>query len=178
MYIWADANGCKDTVTAPINIQLAPEVDLTTSFLSLNPTDDDYMTISAQTGGWSKCGSVNPTFNLELELTTASVANNSANVTYDLDFGDGNTISNILPGVVYNNTYGGQGAYNIVVTATDNITGCVRTYEKGFFYGTNPAVSLGTPGNTTGRCAPASYGFPVEFFTVDLNTGDNWGALH
>ena len=98
MYIWADANGCKDTVTAPINIQLAPEVDLTTSFLSLNPTDDDYMTISAQTGGWSKCGSVNPTFNLELELTTVSVANNSANVTYDLDFGDGNTISNILPG--------------------------------------------------------------------------------
>ena len=125
MYIWADANGCKDTVTAPINIQLAPEIDLTSPFLSLNPTDDDYMTISAQTGGWSKCGSVNPTFNLQLELTNASVANNSANVTYDLDFGDGNTISNILPGVVYNNTYGGQGAYDIVVTATDNITGCV-----------------------------------------------------
>ena len=172
MYIWADANGCKDTVTAPINIQLAPEVDLTSPFLSLNPTDDDYMTISAQTGGWSKCGSVDPTFNLQLELTNASVANNSANVSYDLDFGDGNSISNILPGVVYNNTYGGQGAYDIVVTATDNITGCVRTYEKEFFYGTNPAVSLGTPGNTTGRCAPASYGFPVEFFTVDLASGD------
>ena len=45
-------------------------------------------------------------------------------------------------------------------------------YEKEFFYGTNPAVSLGTPGNTTGRCAPASYGFPVEFFTIDLATGD------
>ena len=28
----------------------------------------------------------------------------------------------------------------------------------------NPAVSLGTPGNTTGRCAPASYGFPVVIF--------------
>jgi len=172
MYIWADANGCKDTVTAPIDIQLAPEVDLTSSFLSLNPTDDDYLTISAQTGGWSKCGSVDPTFNLQLELTNASVANNSANVTYDLDFGDGNTIPNILPGVVYNNTYGGQGAYDIIVTATDNITGCVRTYEKEFFYGTNPAVSLGTPGNTTGRCAPASYGFPVEFFSIDLATGD------
>ena len=51
----------------------------------------------------------------------------------DLDFGDGNNIPNILPGVVYNNTYGGQGAYDIVVTATDNITGCVRTYEKEFF---------------------------------------------
>ena len=44
--------------------------------------------------------------------------------------------------------------------------------RKEFFYGTNPAVSLGTPGNTTGRCAPASYGFPVEFFTIDLATGD------
>ena len=74
MYIWADANGCKDTVTAPIDIQLAPEVDLTSSFLSLNPTDDDYITVSAQTGGWSKCGSVDPTFNLQLELTNASVA--------------------------------------------------------------------------------------------------------
>ena len=172
MYIWADANGCKDTVTAPVNVQLAPEVDLNSPFLYLNPTDDDYMTVSAQTGGWSKCGSVNPTFTLDLELTNASVANNSANVTYDLDFGDGNSINNILPGVVYSNTYVGQGAYDIVVTATDNITGCVRTYEKEFFYGTNPAVSLGTPGNTTGRCAPASYGFPVEFFTVDLATGD------
>ena len=172
MYIWADANGCKDTVTAPVNVQLAPEVDLSSPFLYLNPTDDDYMTVSAQTGGWSKCGSVDPTFTLDLELTNASVANNSANVTYDLDFGDGNSINNILPGVVYSNTYVGQGAYDIVVTATDNITGCVRTYEKEFFYGTNPAVSLGTPGNTTGRCAPASYGFPVEFFTVDLATGD------
>ncbi|MDA8670201.1 PKD domain-containing protein [Flavobacteriales bacterium] len=172
MYIWADANGCKDTVTAPINVQLAPEVNLYSPFLSLNPTDDDYMTVSAQTGGWSKCGSVDPTFTLDLELTNASIANNSANVTYDLDFGDGNSINNILPGVVYSNTYSGQGAYDIVVTATDNITACVRTYEKEFFYGTNPAVSLGTPGNTTGRCAPASYGFPVEFFTVDLATGD------
>ena len=172
MYIWADANGCKDTVTAPINVQLAPEVNLYSPFLSLNPTDDDYMTVSAQTGGWSKCGSVDPTFTLDLELTNASIANNSANVTYDLDFGDGNSINNILPGVVYSNTYLGQGAYDLVVTATDNITGCVRTYEKEFFYGTNPAVSLGTPGNTTGRCAPASYGFPVEFFTIDLATGD------
>ena len=172
MYIWANSNGCKDTVTAPINIQLAPEVDLNSPFLSLNPTDDDYMTVSAQTGGWSKCGSEDPTFTLELELTNASVANNSANVSYDLDFGDGNSINNILPGVIYSNTYLGQGAYDIIVTATDNITGCVRTYEKEFFYGTNPAVSLGTPGNTTGRCAPASYGFPVEFFTIDLATGD------
>jgi hypothetical protein len=172
MYIWANANGCKDTVTAPIDIQLAPEVDLNSPFLSLNPTDDDYMTVSAQTGGWSKCGSEDPTFTLELELTNASVANNSANVSYDLDFGDGNSINNILPGVIYSNTYLGQGAYDIIVTATDNITGCVRTYEKEFFYGTNPAVSLGTPGNTTGRCAPASYGFPVEFFTIDLATGD------
>jgi len=172
MYIWADANGCKDTVTAPINVQLAPEVNLYSPFLSLNPTDDDYMTVSAQTGGWSKCGSVDPTFTLDLELTNASIANNSANVTYDLDFGDGNSINNILPGVVYSNTYLGQGAYDLVVTATDNITGWVRTYEKEFFYGTNPAVSLGTPGNTTGRCAPASYGFPVEFFTIDLATGD------
>ena len=172
MYIWADGNGCKDTVTSPINVQLAPEVNLYSPFLSLNPTDDDYMTVSAQTGGWSKCGSVDPTFTLDLELTNASIANNSANVTYDLDFGDGNSINNILPGVVYSNTYLGQGAYDLVVTATDNITGCVRTYEKEFFYGTNPAVSLGTPGNTTGRCAPASYGFPVEFFTIDLATGD------
>lgn len=172
MYIWANSNGCKDTVTAPISIQLAPEVDLISPFLSLNPTDDDYMTVSAQTGGWSKCGSEDPTFTLELELTNASVVNNSANVSYDLDFGDGNSINNVLPGVIYSNTYLGQGAYDIILTATDNITGCVRTYKKEFFYGTNPAVSLGTPGNTTGRCAPASYGFPVEFFTIDLATGD------
>ena len=89
MYIWADANGCKDTVTAPINVQLAPEVNLYSPFLSLNPTDDDYMTVSAQTGGWSNCGSVDPTLTLDLEITNTRTANHSANVTYDLDFANG-----------------------------------------------------------------------------------------
>ena len=89
MYIYTDANGCKDTAINPVNVQLAPEVELSSSFLSLPPTDANYLSVSP-TGEWSKCGSTDPTFTLDLEITSASVVNNSANVTYDIDFGDGN----------------------------------------------------------------------------------------
>ena len=170
MYIFTDGNGCKDTAVNPVNVQLAPEVELSSSFLSLPPTDANYLSVSP-TGEWSKCGSTDPTFTLDLEITSASVVNNSANVTYDIDFGDGNSMLNISTGTVYSNTYLNQGPYDIVVTATDNISGCVRSYTKPFFFGTNPAISLGIPGNTQNQCAPRTYGFVATF-------SDNSGKLN
>ena len=162
MYIYQDLNGCRDTSISPVNIQQAPNVELSSPYLSLPPTDTLYLGTSP-TGDWSKCGGSTPTFDLKLEITSLSVLNNSANVTYDIDFGDGNSISNIIPGTIYNNVYSVQGPYNIVVTATDNITGCVRTYSKTFFFGTNPSISLGIPGNTQNQCAPRTYGFVATF---------------
>ena len=91
------------------------------------------------------------------------MANNSANVNYDIDYGNGNNEINISPGTIYNNTYTEEGPYIITITATDNITGCVREYKKNFFYGTNPAVSLGIPGNTQNQCSPKIYGFEATF---------------
>ena len=46
MYIYTDANGCKDTAINPVNVQLAPEVELSSSFLSLPPTDANYLSVS------------------------------------------------------------------------------------------------------------------------------------
>ena len=103
------------------------------------------------------------TSNLQLNIDNSSVVNNYANVNYDIDYGNGNSELNISPGTIYDNTYTDEGPYIITITATDNITGCVRVYEKDFFYGTNPAVSLGIPGNTQNQCSPKIYGFEATF---------------
>lgn len=162
LYIYSDVNGCKDTSISQVTVQKAPEVEISSSFLSLAPTNPNYI-ISSPNGEWSKCGNPNPTFNLQMNIPNSSVANNSSNVNYDIDYGNGNNDLNISPGTIYDNTYTDEGPYIITITATDNITGCVRVYEKNFFYGTNPAVSLGIPGNTQNQCSPKTYGFVATF---------------
>ena len=162
MYIYVDANGCRDTSLSPVVVQQAPSIELTSPYLVLPPTDNLYIGVSPS-GDWSKCGSSNPTFTLQMQISNASVVNNSASITYDIDFGNGASQSNINPGTIYNAVYSIQGPYEIKVTATDNITNCVRTYIKNFFFGTNPAISLGIPGNTQNQCAPRTYGFVASF---------------
>ena len=162
LYIYSDVNGCKDTSISQVTVQKAPDVELTSSFLSLAPTNTNYI-IRSPNGEWSKCGNPDPTFNLQMNIDNLSVANNSANINYDIDYGNGNSELNILPGTIYNTTYLDEGPYNITITVTDNITGCVREYVKNFFYGTNPAVSLGIPGNTQNQCSPKIYGFEATF---------------
>ena len=162
LYIYADLNGCRDTSISQVSVQKAPEVELTSSFLSLSPTDTNYI-VSSPGGDWSKCGNQNPTFNLKMNISNISVVNNSASINYDIDYGNGFNETNILPGTIYNNTYFNEGPYIITVTATDNITGCIREYKKNFFFGTNPAVSLGIPGGTQNQCAPKRYGFIASF---------------
>ena len=162
LYIYSDVNGCKDTSISQLTVQKAPDVELTSSFLSLSPTNPSYI-VSSPGGEWSKCGNPDPTFNLQMNISNSSVANNSANVNYDIDYGNGSNELNIIPGTIYNTTYIDEGPYIIKITATDNITGCIREYEKNFFYGTNPAVSLGIPGNTQNQCSPKTYGFVATF---------------
>ena len=162
LYIYSDVNGCKDTSISQVTVQKAPEIEISSSFLSLAPTNPNYI-ISSPNGEWSKCGNPDPTFNLQLNIDNSSVVNNYANVNYDIDYGNGNSELNISPGTIYDNTYTDEGPYIITITATDNITACVRVYEKDFFYGTNPAVSLGIPGNTQNQCSPKIYGFEATF---------------
>ena len=101
---------------------------------------------------------------MNIRITAASVANNSPNVVYDLDFGDGtNSISGMTPGTYYTNDYFDNKYYLLVLTATDTVTNCVRSIEQHFFWGTNPAVSMGNPGNTQNQCAPKRYGFVTSF---------------
>ena len=162
LYVYADLNGCRDTSISQVSVQKAPEVELTSSFLTLSPTDTNYI-VSSPGGDWSKCGNQNPTFNLKVNITNSSVLNNSANVIYDIDYGNGSNELNISPGTIYNTTYVNEGPYIINITATDNTTGCIREYKKNFFFGTNPAVSLGIPGGTQNQCAPKKYGFIASF---------------
>ena len=43
MYIYQDLNGCRDTSISPVNIQQAPNVELSSPYLSLPPTDTLYL---------------------------------------------------------------------------------------------------------------------------------------
>ena len=162
LYIYSDINGCRDTSISQVTVQKAPEVELTSSFLALSPTNPNYI-VSSLNGVWSKCDNPDPTFNLQVNITNSSVADNSADVSYDIDYGNLDNELDISPGTTYNTTYLDEGPYIITIIVTDNITGCIREYEKNFFYGSNPAVSLGIPGNTQNQCSPKIYGFEATF---------------
>ena len=55
LYIYSDVNGCRDTSISQLTVQKAPDVELTSSFLSLSPTNPSYI-VSSPGGEWSKCG--------------------------------------------------------------------------------------------------------------------------
>ena len=64
MYIYTDANGCKDTAINPVNVQLSPEVELSSSFLHYLQQMRIIAFYLLENG---KCGSTDPTFTLDLE---------------------------------------------------------------------------------------------------------------
>ena len=155
LYVYTDANGCSDTSISQITVIQAPNAELQFPFGEMTITNS---------GIWSKCNFYDTVFTMNIRITAASVANNSPNVVYDLDFGDGtNSISGMTPGTYYTNDYFDNKYYLLVLTATDTVTNCVRTIEQQFFWGTNPAVSMGNPGNTQNQCAPKRYGFVTSF---------------
>jgi gliding motility-associated-like protein len=140
-----DANGLSASVTKTISIQQKPEL----SFANLNaPT--------GSTAPFEKCGDNNTDTDY-----TVNVDNNSASITcitsYNIDWGDGNTINNVTFPQAH--TYTQLGSFNMTITAIGD-SDCNNSITYVVKNSNNPIGALVTPGNTTNLCLPVD---PMEF---------------
>ena len=156
MYIYTDNNGCKDTALNNINVRQSPDAELTTTNSGLINFN-----INAS-GDWSYCDISSPPFTLNVELSSAVTAANTAGTSYTIDFGNGDPVMPIFPGFNTTGSYNNPGNYEIKITANDPTFSCTRVYKKNFFYGTNPSVAVSIPANVLDLCAPATISFPVD----------------
>jgi hypothetical protein len=86
--------------------------------------------------------------------------------SYSINWGDGNTITNVpvLPVPCFNNF--NQGVYTFQITL-NGPSGCTVSNTYPLFVGSTPAVSLGSPGNTE-QCGPYTFVFSID--SVQNNT--------
>lgn len=112
----------------------------------------------------------------EFQFTNTSTTT-STNVNYNIDWGDGSSPFNAASWSTINHTYS-VGIYNLIYTIQGS-NGCVTTTNYTVFVGSNPAVSLGNPGNTD-ICNVNSLTFPITgtnnnppgtTYTVTFNDG-------
>ncbi|MEN0005572.1 MAG: PKD domain-containing protein [Bacteroidota bacterium] len=111
-------------------------------------------------GVFTFCGSSPNDADYLIEFNNTSEVQSDI-VNYTIDWGD-NT-----PDFNGNNAnfpsshlYTEQGAFNLVMTAT-HVNGCVGTVLYQVFNGANPSLTGGTPGGTTGLCAPSTLDFSL-----------------
>jgi PKD repeat protein len=156
-----DATGCSATVSHPITILQAPDVQVQDpgpipfSNCQNSPTPE------------------HPNFTLTINNISPSIA---CITSYTLDWGDGNVISSATFPATH--IYTQIGAFNLVVTA-QGMNGCSNSVKYVVANQTNPAGSLGTLGTTSNLCAPATVPFTIENWQINspgtlyqLNFGD------
>ncbi len=132
-------SGCTDTVTQLIRVRAKPLAQFTAS----------------ETGG---CGSLRVALNSEVR---------PANLFYDWNFGDGNTLSNTSPGTVY--TYINSGTDTLTRTIRLIVrsgSGCLDTTEQTFIIYPRLQSDLGPNVNING-CSP--FTLPITNRTVGAN---------
>ncbi|WP_336517029.1 PKD domain-containing protein [Pollutibacter soli] len=171
--IVTDANGCSDTVRKPIKVIRKPEV----SIRDLNIFSP-----------FSNCEN-SPTVNNP--NYTIKIDNNSPDKncisTYTVNWGDG-TVQNNLTAASFplEHTYTKLGAFNLAITGKGT-NGCSNTATYVVANQSNPAGGLGTLGNTTGLCAPATLPFiisnwqdnsPGTFYVLNFGDGDSVILTH
>lgn len=139
------ANGCSSTSTQTITVQSFPDATLSADAQSTVFNGQDF---------WVACGN-DPS-------STITFFNNSStlptNTQYFIDWGDGSptltqsTITSPLP-----HTYG-IGTFQLTHIVSNGT--CRDTSVYNIFVGSNPAVGLGNPGNTS-ICTGSSLTFPI-----------------
>jgi gliding motility-associated-like protein len=119
-----------------------------------------------------QCSNTTSTFTFTNTSTTASLNSN-----YLIDWGDGSTNFNQSNWSTTTHSYA-VGIYNLIYTIEGN-NGCNTTTNYTVFVGSNPAVSLGNPGNTN-ICNSLSLTFPITgtennppgtTYTITFNDG-------
>ncbi len=161
-----DANGCSDT--DQMNVSITPSA-VANLEAGQGVTETDFNGVAT----FYKCGT-NATTNFNFLDPTGG----DPGSTYTISWGDGTPdySSNTQPnpiGHVYE-----IGIYDLTYTIEEP-DGCVSTVNYQVFYGSNPAVGLGNPGNTN-VCSPSELTFPITgtednasgtIYTVTFNDG-------
>jgi len=167
------SGGCLSSPSNPIPISTSPAPDPQISAQTANGTNFTNQPPAV----FRKCGTTPTVHNLILLNQSSTIATNT---NYVIDWGDNSPNYNAptLPNLT-NHIYPALGSYNLVLTVTGQ-NGCTASKTYTVYIGTNPAISLGNPGNTTGECLPRTYTFPLSgfasnspgtFYTVVYNDG-------
>ena len=140
--------GCTVTRNRTVTVKQKPDI----SFIdTINPFDP-----------FSNCNNAaaNPVYSIIVGNTSASNCISS----YSINWGDGNTQSNITFPI--NHTYNLIGAYSMVITANGN-NGCSNSKTYIIKNVSNPLGGINSPGSTQNLCAPtANLQFSIS----------NWGS--
>ncbi|RKE98354.1 PKD domain-containing protein [Ichthyenterobacterium magnum] len=138
-----DSNGCSNTVSNPITILESPEI----SFIDLD---------AQFTEPFNNCG--NNTSNPEYTINVGDTSVSTSCITnYDIDWGDGNTETNVTFPLAH--TYTQLGSYNMIITASGT-NGCNTSVNYLIKNSSNPIGAIEIPGNTVNLCIPVS---PIDF---------------
>ena len=135
--------GCSSTSTQIITVTQKPDVTLT------DPVDFPSFTL---------CSFESDTFALTVHYSPAFITSNNQ---YSIAWGDGTSdwISPTFPVAGVLHAYFSTGSFNLVFTVTGS-NGCQNSKNYIIFNGSNPSLTVGSPGSTT-SCVPATFIFPI-----------------
>ena len=165
--------GVSDSVDIDIETQSGSAV------IAVQPTPDTSMggtgsgSVYEGVSVFRVCMNTSSLFN----FTNTSSTQGGLNTNYTIDWGDGSPNFSGNSWSVLSHTYD-VGLWNVVYTVEGN-NGCSSTQNYIVFVGSNPAVSLGNPGNTD-VCNTSSLTFPITgtennppgtTYTVTFNDG-------
>ncbi len=145
-----DDNGCTSLSTKTVRVEQRPN-------LIFEDLDAEF------TPPFDNCG--NNTVDPEYTINVGNASPSDSCVTsYDIDWGDGNTETNISFPITH--TYTGLGSFNMIITGY-GAGGCNSTETILVKNSTNPIGAIISPGNTVNLCLPISaLGFEIG----------SWGA--
>lgn len=153
--VWDRESGCSREIRKSVTVQNKPHLDFEdgenfTPFKHCHILGDD------------------PVFDVEL-------INNSTNTecitSYDIDWGDGDSESNVS--FPLRHTYTEVGSFEIVVTAA-NSSGCELRWTKIIYNQSIPVAGLESPGSTMG-CAPIAFDFFLKGYEKNsIGTTYTW----
>lgn len=139
-----DANGEINSVTKTVSVKQKPDL----KFVDLNSP--------GTTKPFERCGdnNSNPKYTVNVGNSSASV---SCITSYHVDWGDGNTETNVV--FPKKHEYKKLGSFNMVITAMGTST-CNNSITYVVKNSNNPIGALIAPGNTTNLCTPVP---PMDF---------------
>ncbi|RNI23544.1 gliding motility-associated C-terminal domain-containing protein [Rufibacter latericius] len=139
-----NAGGCTSEVTKELVINQRAD-----------PSLEDVLATQNFSLPFTNCASVASNYLLKVRNTSTTKATNRA---YTIDWGDGQIQNFPASFEEAEHTYTTQGEFNLkLVIAGPN---CTSTKNIKVFNGSNPSLTVGSPGNTVG-CAPVTYTFPI-----------------